>query len=535
MNRTRHSTRRRRRLVAASFAIFISISMVACTPPTTSKGASDEIILGRAMDVTTLDPSRSLCDSCQIYNAAVYDSLLSAPSADGKLQPLIAESWEANDRNTEFTFNLNEKAVFADGSAIEAKDVKWSWERLKGLEGSPSFFMDGVKSIEAPDEHTVVVTTVEPNSAFFNIVSAGYTGIINSDLAIKNGAGLDAESDEAEQWFLSNSAGSGQYELASYKEGSVLKLEKNENYWSKKPNFSKVTIKDVPDSSTQLQQLQQGDIDVAMQLSFDALDQVENDQNIDSEVVPSYNFVYVAFSPGADGADPALKDPKVREAIRTGIDYDSVIESTVAGQGKRQSTGIPNGFEGSEGLPVPGRDAEAAKAMLAEAGYDDGLTLEASYPNFTIYGVDFNTMFQSVQQSLSEIGVDLSLTPMEYSAWSQKLADGGIPVTGVYYAPDHPDTIQYSQYFSLATGSVWKERSGMPENTKATELQRTAMSQRGEERTESYSKIGQLMYDDAIVLPIVNPNIILASGPGVEGNNYHVTRNIDLRELSFTK
>lgn len=531
------SSRRVGRLVAATVALVLGTSLAACAPPTSSGsgGGGDEVILGRSMDTTTLDPSRSLCDSCQIYNAAVYDTLLSAPSADGELEPLLAESWEANDDNTQFTFDLDDAAVFADGSPIESKDVKWSWERLQGLEGSPSFFMDGVESVEAPDENTVVVTTEGPNSAFFNIVSSGYTGIINSDLAIENGADTSAEADEAEQWFFENSAGSGQYELASYSEGSELVLQENENYWGEEPNFSKVTIKDVPDSSTQLQQLQQGDIDVAMQLSFDALDQVTSDPNIVSEVVPTYNFVYLAISPGAEGADPALEDVNVREAIRKAIDYDKVINSTVAGQGELQSTAIPNGFEGSEGLPLPEHDPEAAKDLLADAGYADGLTLEAEFPNFAIYGVDFSTMFQSIQQSLSEVGIELSITPMEYSTWAQELTGDGFPVTGIYYAPDHPDTIQYSRYFSLAGGSVWGERSRMPEDTEQTEMEHNAMSQEGEERGESYQKLGEAMHEDSIILPIVNPKMILANGPGVEGNNYHVTRNIDLRELAFSE
>lgn len=516
-------------------AIVLTAGLTACggAAPTTE----DNLILGRAMDVTTLDPTRVLCDTCQIYYSAVYDTVVKANSADGPLEPLLAESWTANPDSTQFTFKLRPDAVFADGSPVEAKDVKWSWERMKNIKGSPSYFMDGITGIETPDAHTVVVNSAEPNSAFFNIVSASYMGIVNSDLAIENGATADADAattDKAEQWFLSNSAGSGQYELQSYSEGSELVLKRNDNYWGEKAAFPVVTIKEVADSSAQLQQLQQGDIDVAMQLSFDAIDQIESDANIVSEVVPTYNYVYIALSPGAAGGE-ALKDPRVRQAIRKGIDYDAVINATVAGKGERQSTAIPNGFEGSANLPQPEYDPEGAKELLAEAGHGSGLTLEAVYPNFTIYGVSFNTMFQSLQQSLRTIGVELKLSPMEYTAWADRLASSGMPVTAVYFAPDHPDPVQYAQYFGLTEGSAWVKRSRMPVNPAETDLVAQALRQAGPERTQTYAEIGQMMWDDAIILPIVNPQIILASSADVTGNNYHITRNLDLSRMRFTQ
>jgi peptide/nickel transport system substrate-binding protein len=399
----------------------------------------------------------------------------------------------------------------------------------------PSYFMDGITSVEAPDPQTVVVRAEKPTSAFINVTSASYMGIINSDLATENGATADADAattDEAEQWFLSNSAGSGQYELQSYNEGSELAIKRNENYWGEKAAFPSVTIKEVSDSSAQLQQLQQGDIDLAMQLSFDAIDQIESDPNIVSEVVPTYNYVYVALSPGVAGGE-ALQDPRVRQAIRMGIDYEAVINASVAGRGDRQATAIPNGFEGSADLPLPEYDPEAAKKLLAEAGHGSGLTFDAVYPNFTTYGVSFSTMFQSVQQSLRNIGVELTLTPMEYNSWTDRVNATGIPLTALFFAPDHPDTIQYAQYFGLVEGSTWLERSRMPINPVETQLIDKALSESGAERTATYTEIGRAMWDDAIILPVVNPQMILGNSADVEGNNYHITRNLDLSVMRF--
>jgi ABC-type transport system substrate-binding protein len=87
------------------------------------------------------------CDTCQIYDSAVYEGLLSLDK-DNKVIPVLAESYTANGDQTEFTFKINPKAIFSDGAKVEAKDVKWSWERLKNVKGSPSFLADTIDSIE---------------------------------------------------------------------------------------------------------------------------------------------------------------------------------------------------------------------------------------------------------------------------------------------------------------------------------------------------------------------------------------------------
>jgi len=223
----------------------------------------------------------------------------------------------------------------------------------------------------------------------------------------------------------------------------------------------------------------------------------------------------------------------VREAIKDSIDYDGVIDATLDGNGKKQASAIPNGFEGTADLPLPESDVDAAKALLADAGYSDGLKLEATYPNTIAYGVDFTVMFQSIQQDLAEVGIDLELTPIDFSAWVEQITAEGMPVTAVYYAPDHPDTSQYPQYFAMVEGSSWEARSGLGVDKNQADLLATALSQSGTERTETYAKLGQAMMDDLIILPVANPQLVLASSSDITGMNYNVTRNLDLSELGL--
>ena len=101
------------------------------------------LVIARDMDVNALDPARAWCDTCQIYNTSVYEQLVTLDK-DNKLQPLLAASWSSNPEQTEFTFKLDPAAKFSDGSPVESKDVKWSFERLKNMKGNAAFLADPI-------------------------------------------------------------------------------------------------------------------------------------------------------------------------------------------------------------------------------------------------------------------------------------------------------------------------------------------------------------------------------------------------------
>ena len=462
------------------------------------------------MDINSLDPARVYCDTCQIYMSAVYETLITIDPSDlSKQIPRLAESWENNDDNTVFTFHLNAAATFADGSPDESKDVKWSWERLAHVKGSASYLMDGYTSIDTPDPQTVVVTFGASNSAFMAIVSAAMMGITNSDEAIAQAGSISDETaetaDASEQFYFSASLGSGPYQLESYTEGESLVLARNDNYWNGTPTFPKVTFKQVKDSASQLQQLQAGDVDIAMQISLDSLDQIKDDPNLSVSTTDSYNFIYIALSPGATGAGAAeLQDTKVREAIKLAIDYQGMLDVTVGGNGKLQASVIPNGFEGAADLPLPAQDLEKAAALMAEAGLADGFTLDATYPNTNVYGVDFNVMMQKVQQDLKAINIEVNLMPAEFGAWLDTIKAQGIPLTAVYFAPDHTDSSQYIQYFGMIDGAPWSKRAGGGAagepliNDAEAPLLAEALASSGEARVAAYANLGALMMGDLI-------------------------------------
>lgn len=487
------------------------------------------LVIARGMDINSLDPSLAYCDTCQIFMTAVYETLIGLAGDNQTLEPRLATEWESNAEQTEFTFTLDPQATFADGSKVTSADVKFSWERLQGLQGSSSYLAGSIASIDTPDETTVKVTLSAPNSAFLAQVNAPYLGIMNKKLAEANGATVDPATNTAEPWFLENSAGSGPFTLSAYTAGTELRLARNDGYWGTKAAFPEVIIKETPQAVTQRQQLEQGAVDIAMQLSADVAAGMDG-SDVNVEQVKSFNFVYLALSPGAAGGEALT--PEVREAIRIALDYAGLVDVTVGGAGQPQPSPIPNGFLGTAGLDAPAQDVDRAKQLLDDAGVSD-LTLDATYPSLNVYGVDFSTAMQKVQTDLKGVGINLELNPVEIAVWAEQIGGDGIPVTMLYFAPDHTDSSQYVQYFSLIEGTQWHSFSkAEPNPAEAGLLDQAFATQDSGERERLYTELAKAMIADQIIIPVVNPDIFLASRANIKGMRYSACCNLVLADLS---
>lgn len=504
-----------------------------------SAQAEKALIIARDMDINALDPARSWCDTCQIYNSTVYEQLVTLDK-DNKIIPMLAEAWEINPEQTRFTFRLDPRAKFSDGSPVEPKDVKWSFERLRNMKASGSFLAETITEIETPDAQTVVLQLGSPNSEFLNQVSAGFLAVINSDVAMANGAIADettAEKDTSETWFLENSAGSGPFVLARYEPNSELRLVRNENYWREKPALPEVVFRQVKDAVAQAQMLQSGAVDLAMQIDPETAKSLANAPGVTLTTQPAYNFIYVALSPAGKGA-PSPMGPDVREAISMAIDREALIDFTLGGEGRIQPSPIPLGFPGGSGHPDPVYDPEKAKELLAKAGHPNGFTLPAIYPDLNVYGVDFSLMMQKIQQDLSKVGIKAELQPVPFPNWREIANTDHIPMTAVFYAPDFYGASQYVDVFGLGEGSVWANRAGAAKdpsilNPKNKELMTRALAAPDVQSAEAlWFEAGTEMINSRVILPMVSPNIVLAHGAGVKGVRYSACCNLPLAEIT---
>lgn len=516
-------------------ALLIASAGLSTTANAQQSGA---VVVARDMDINSLDPLRAFCDTCQIYLSSVYGRLVDL-GPDGKtIVPMIAKNFTSSEDQKTFTFEIDPAATFSDGTPVEAKDVKWSFERLKNGKADSAYLIDTISSIETPDDKTVVINLSSPNSEFLAILTAPYLGIVNSDVVAEHGGDASADAstkDTAEQWLLANSAGAGPFVLSSYRPNEELRLKKNDAYWLAKPHVDEIVLTQSKEAVSRLQLAGSGNADVAMQIDPTTAESIA-DPSLKVDVKPSLNMIYIALSPGAERLPVPLSD-KIRAAVGHAIDYDGVIDLTVAGKGRRLATVIPENFPGGGGVEPVAYDVEKAKQLMAEAGITQPIKLEAVYPNVTQYGVDFSIMMQKIQQDLSEIGIELDLQPVEFTVWRERINSVGIPVTAMFWVPDYPGSSQYAQYFTMTEGSVWYRRSGAEKapslaTPQATGLLEEALASAGAQQDAKFRELAELVASQNIILPVLSADDVLVYKDGIKGLRISNCCNLVLSEIS---
>jgi peptide/nickel transport system substrate-binding protein len=280
--------------------------------------------------------------------------------------------------------------------------------------------------------------------------------------------------------------------------------------------------------------LESGTADIAMQIDPDTAKTIRS-KDVTVQTVPSYNFIYLALSPGAKG-NKVKMTKEVREAISLGLNRKEILEFTLGKEGQLISAPIPLGFPGGSGFPEEPYDPAKAKDLLAKANASN-LELDAAFPNLNAYGVDLSLLMQKVQQELSKINVKVNLQPMTFSNWREQVSGNGIPLTAVFYAPDYYGSAQYVEYFGMMPGSPWAKRAGAANdpsviNPREPELLKKALASGGEKAATIYHEIGLEMIKDKVILPLVSPNLILAYNKGVKGVRYSACCNLPVAEIS---
>lgn len=445
--------------------------------PTKATGGTLVIAMSLT-DVVTLDPAFAGETTNLFIHINTYDTLVDIrPENLSTIVPRLAESWEVNPEFTEFIFHLRKDAKFASGNPVTAADVVFSWNRILNIAGAPAFNLDGVGTVEAVDEYTVKVTTaagddgtLQPLPQFLTSASNPSLGIQDSKLVKENG-GTDAadakDTDKAKEWLDQNSAGSGPYVLTKWSPKAEIELVANKNYFGAAPYFEKVVIKNVEDPSTQLQMLQKGDADMLGTLDTDLVEQAKADANIAVMVDQTLDINYLAMvytcpddiKGQSEEKFTGLLSPEshtvicqkeVRQAIALGIDYDGITKAVLGGYGTRAPSIIPVGIAGVDPSKTQGRDVAKAKELMTAAGFGDGVALDLYYgasPTREIVAA-------KIKEDLKEIGIDLTLKPLEQSVYLTEMRAQKLPMAFGGWTPDYLDVTMWTDYFGLGDRSI---------------------------------------------------------------------------------
>ena len=390
---------RRTSLAAAALLATGALLLTACsaeqTPaPTTSAVADPDasVALRLVSEPGNLDireTAGAALDQLLIDN--VYQGLVSR-TAEQDIVPALASDYEVSPDGLTYTFTVREGVVFHDGQPLTPQDVVWSLTQVRDTASyRDSARLAGVTGIAANGQDVVLTLAAPDSSLLWNLT--GRAGLV-----LKEGDTTDRKT---------AANGTGPFTLASWKQGDSVTLARFADYWGDPAGAAEVVFAYIPETQAALNAALAGEVDVVTGFDANLTEQIEANGDFTVEVGASTDKGTLAMN--AD--EGPLADVKVRQAIRQAIDHDAIVEALGAGQ--TQYGPIPELDPGYEDLAelVP-HDPDAARELLAEAGYDDDLELSLTLPSF--YGT---TVSQILVSNLHDVGITLQVNAVEFSSW----------------------------------------------------------------------------------------------------------------------
>jgi len=464
--------------------------VVTATPEEKASAASalgrKNIIVASSSDVSTLDPAQlfSRLESSVSDHVLQY---LTFRDRDMSVQPMLAKEWKRIDDLT-WEFKLQDGVKFSNGEPFNADAVKFSIDYInqRSTEGKPLGMSTvavpsaEITNVEPVDESTVRITTKAPK-----VLLPLYLAQIPMLEPKFYGTATDEE--KAKQMI-----GTGPYVVAEHVRDSHVKLVPNPNYWGDKPKVEEVLFRIIPEKAVQIAELETGNVDIVPVLPFDQAQVLVGKPGVQVQTIEGGRRCLIGIK--TKGGNKALEDKRVRQALNYGIDWDAIDEGLFQGRTERMSYMFNPPNANTDLKPYP-YDPEKAKALLAEAGYPDGLELDAMIAPKGRWLMDFE-IAQAVKDQLTDIGVKFKegLILYEWGVYREKLLGHKLPDLFMNCSGGEWELAGEAADVTITSPSDFYEWNNPDYEALWSQLQ-------GEQDEGERYKIGQkmqeIMYDDA--------------------------------------
>jgi len=343
---------------------------------------------------------------------ALHDALV-RPLPGEKMGNSLAESWTESADGLMYEFKLREGVTFHNGDPFTAEDVKFSFERYRGVGAKE--FQSKVKAVEVVDPHRIRFHLHKPWPDFMTFygTTATAAGIVVPKKYLEQ---------VGEDGFKNHPIGLGPYKFVSHTPGVELVLEANETYWRKVPHVKRVVMKGIPEVSTRLAMLKKGEADIVFAMEGPAAEEVKRDPKLQLVDTRHPSIMWLEFADQWDPKSP-WHDKRVRLAVNYAIDRAAVSEAACLGFCPPTGSIIPRMMDFALPIEPPPYDPQKAKQLLAEAGYPNGFDAGelTPIPPFFVAG-------EALVNYLNAVGIRVKMRPMEraafYGAWRERKLKG---------------------------------------------------------------------------------------------------------------
>ena len=381
------------------------------------------LVVGLDFEPPSIDPHLRMLVPDEAISRQFFDALI-LQDENQRLRPGLALSWRALDDRT-WEFELRQGVKFCDGSELTAEDVAFSLLRPRSVPNSTGgyqLFTREIVAVEAPDPHRVLVRTAKPEPTLPNRLSVIW-------IVSHRAAGADSAAFDSGKAML----GTGPFCFVEWRKGERLTMRRNGDYWGKKPAVESAVLRFIPSDPARVAALLAHDVDMINSMPASMLADLQRRPEIHIVRTAGARPTYLTFDTYRDvspfvtdrNGNPLdrnpFKDLRVRQAVSAAIDRKALVEGVLAGAGAPAGQMLPPGYFGaSTKLEPPRPDPEAARRLLAEAGYPQGfgVTLHASS---TRTPFDEKTAV-AVAQMLTRVGIATKVETLPEAIYKTRTA-----------------------------------------------------------------------------------------------------------------
>lgn len=413
--------------------------------PANTNTSDETLVVVLASEPSTLwgAPDGKVENESQYVNMALMDTLVKVDKATGDVIPGLATKWEWTDE-THCKFTLRDGVTMTDGTPLVADDVVYTvgvWAERSANNDTGMYIVGATKD----DDKTVTIefNTVAPD--LLAMLSWSNFGIASED-EVKAAGGLDAVGRKPV-------VGCGRYVFKEWVNGQSITLERNENYWddSYSGYFKTIKFTFTNDAAARVMAVESGDAGAAIDLPVSQAATYTSKDNINVIIQPFGQVMHLWYNMGDKAG--ATKDLRVRQAIEKALNLEAMSAVATGGYGGVSYGYFPadskyyNAVYTAEEMAV---DIEGAKALLADAGYADGLEL-------SILGTqDSVPLYTVIQDSLRQAGITLTIDTPDTAQFVMG-ANGGdydIIVVGDYADFRYPPLMMSLRWANINTFKI---------------------------------------------------------------------------------
>ena len=431
------------------------------------------------------------------------------------------EAWDFSDDRKTITLTLRQGLVFpASGNRVTSDDVIYTIERALGTASGPAWVWGniGVTSldqIERVDERTVVINGARPSSIVLPLMRDQTMGLLDGD-AISSWATDDDP--WATSWMSQNYAGNGRYVVDSWDRGSRMVLKSNPTWPGRQPYFETVELLVVPESANRLALLQNGEVDIAMDLSTQEMEIAEGSEGVDVLGIPDRNAMNVLLNTQQAPFD----NVDLRKALAYATDYNAIVEGVLNGRAVPSEGPISvnsrffDMYELGESWNYE-HDPDKAREHLAAAGAPDGFEFEMIISQNLPVG---DAIAANLKANYADVGIDMTIRPVSGAEMFESLA--GLSHQAAFRGGllDYIDDPYYHFYLWWLTDTVINWTGFTNERVDEIVLE-TAELIDDQTRREPYREAVGLVVDAAPMLWLANADFTLAVREDISGYTHH--------------